>query len=180
LHKILRNGDFEVKMTSLDKTDIKILDALTEQGRISISDLSTSIGLSQTPTVNRIRKLEETGVIKGYQAHLSEALLGGAISVFTWVSLVDQNRKTLMAFEQTMEQSPEVMDCYLMTGDADYLLRIAVSALDEYERFLTERLAGLSEVRSIRSSVALRPVVQKRRPPGLSRQVQAGPAKPGR
>lgn len=167
-------------MTALDKIDIKILDSLAENGRISISDLSTSIGLSQTPTVNRIRKLEEMGVIKGYQAHLSEARLGGAISVFTWVSLVDQNRKTLQAFETTMQQAPEVMDCYLMTGDADYLLRIAVSGLDEFERFLTERLASLSEVRSIRSSVALRPVVQKRRPPGLSRQVQADPIKPGR
>lgn len=167
-------------MTALDKTDIRILDVLTEQGRISISDLSAAIGLSQTPTVNRIRKLEETGVIKGYQAHLSEALLGGAISVFTWVSLVDQKRETMSAFEKVMEASPEVMDCYLMTGDADYLLRIAMSGLGEFERFLTERLAGLSEVRSIRSSVALRPVVQKRRPPELSRQVQARPIKPGR
>jgi Lrp/AsnC family leucine-responsive transcriptional regulator len=133
---------------------------------------SCSIGLSQTPTVNRIRKLEDLGVIKGYQAHLSEALLGGAISVFTWVSLVDQKRKTLSAFEKVMELSPEVMDCFLMTGDADYLLRIAVDGLDEFERFLTERLAGLSEVRSIRSSFALRPVIQKRRPPRLSRQMQ--------
>jgi len=164
-------------MTALDKIDIRILDSLTEQGRISISELSAAIGLSQTPTVNRIRKLEETGVIKGYQAHLSEALLGGAISVFIWVSLVDQKSKTLFAFEKIMEQSPEVMDCYLMTGDADYLLRVAVNGLEEFERFLTERLAGLSEVTRIRSSVALRPVVQKRRPPELSRQVQAYPIK---
>jgi Lrp/AsnC family leucine-responsive transcriptional regulator len=161
-----------VELTSLDRIDIKILSALTEQGRISVSDLSSAIGLSQTPTVNRIRKLEDLGVIKGYQAHLSEALLGGAISVFTWVSLVDQKRKTLSAFEKVMELSPEVMDCFLMTGDADYLLRIAVDGLDEFERFLTERLAGLSEVRSIRSSFALRPVIQKRRPPRLSRQMQ--------
>ncbi|KCZ45551.1 MULTISPECIES: Lrp/AsnC family transcriptional regulator [Hyphomonas] len=160
-------------MTALDKIDIRILDSLTEQGRISISDLSSAVGLSQTPTVNRIRKLEEMGVIQGYQAHLSEALLGGAFSVFTWVSLVDQKRETLSVFEKTMEESPEVMDCYLMTGDDDYLLRIAVDGLDEFERFLTERLAGLSEVRSIKSSFALRPVVQKRRPPELSRQVQA-------
>ena len=167
-------------MTALDKTDIRILDVLTEQGRISISDLSATIGLSQTPTVNRIRKLEETGVIMGYQAHLSEAMLGGAISVFTWVSLVDQKRDTLSAFERAMERSPEVMDCYLMTGDADYLLRIAMSGLGEFERFLTDTLTGLPEVRSIRSSVALRPVVQKRRPPGLSRQVQDRPAGPPR
>lgn len=157
-------------MATLDKTDIKILNALTEHGRISVSELSSAIGLSQTPTVNRIRKLEDLGVIKGYQAHLSEALLGGSISVFTWVSLVDQKRKTLSVFEKVMAQSPEVMDCYLMAGDADYLLRIAVDGLEEFERFLTERLASLSEVRSIRSSFALRPVVQKRRPPELSRQ----------
>jgi DNA-binding Lrp family transcriptional regulator len=173
----LQYSGFEVKMTPLDKIDIRILDSLTEQGRISISELSAAVGLSQTPTVNRIRKLEETGVIKGYQAHLSEALLGGAISVFIWVSLVDQQSKTLLSFEKIMEQSPEVMDCYLMTGDADYLLRVAVNGLEEFERFLTERLAGLSEVTRIRSSVALRPVVQKRRPPELSRQVQADPLK---
>ena len=161
-------------MPTLDKIDIKILNKLTEQGRISISDLSASVGLSQTPTVKRIRRLEETGVIKGYQAQLSEALLGGAFSVFTWVSLIDQKRETLRAFEAVMTRSPEVMDGYLMTGDADYLLRIAVDGLEEFERFLTERLAGLPEVRSIRSSFALRPVVQKRRPPSLSRNDPAG------
>ena len=156
-------------MTTLDKTDLKILRRLSSDGRISFSDLAEDIGLSQTPTLKRVRRLESDGIIKGYQAVLDEAALGASMTVFTWVSLTDQKKDSLMAFERLMQQSPEVMDCYLMTGDADYMLRIAVDGLDEFERFLTERLSSLAEVKSIRSSFALRPVVQKSTPPRLTR-----------
>ena len=169
----LRNCHVVGKMTSIDKIDIKILNTLTQHGRISFSDLAATIGLSQTPTVNRVRRLENEGVIKGYQAHLSEAHLGGAFSVFTWVSLIDQKRETLSAFEAVIEKSPEVMDGYLIAGDADYLLRISVDGLEEFERFLTDQLATLPQVQSIRSSFALRPVVQRRQPPRLSRMPAA-------
>ncbi|MEM6625234.1 MAG: Lrp/AsnC family transcriptional regulator [Pseudomonadota bacterium] len=152
-----------------DEIDIRIMRALAEDGRMSISDLADKIGLSQTPTAKRVRRLEESGLITGYQAQLSEALLGGALTVFTWVSLVDQKRESLTVFEHSMAASPEVMDCYLMTGDADYLLRIAVDNLEEFERFLTERVSSSDKVSSIRSSFALRPVALKRRPPLLSR-----------
>ncbi|GAB5457835.1 MAG: Lrp/AsnC family transcriptional regulator [Henriciella sp.] len=153
----------------LDSMDIKILRILSERGRISISDLAEEVGLSQTPTAKRVRRLEEDDLITGYQAKLNETRLGGSMTVFTWVSLVDQKRESLTAFEQSMAKSPEVMDCYLMTGDADYLLRIAVDGLDEFERFLTERVSKSDKVSSIRSSFALRPVALKHRPPLLSR-----------
>ena len=161
-------------MTKLDNIDIKILRALSEDGRVSFSDLATFVSLSQTPTVKRVRRLEECGLIRGYQAVFDEAQLGGAMTVFTWVSLSDQRRETLDAFEEIMIKSPEVMDCYLMTGDSDYLLRLAVDGLAEFEQFLTERLAGFKMVNSIKSSFALRPVIQKRQPPQLNGGQQRG------
>lgn len=156
-------------MAALDHLDIKIMRILADNGRISISDLAEQVGLSQTPTAKRIRRLEQNELITGYQAILNESRLGGSMTVFTWVSLTDQNRESLDAFEESMAKLPEVMDCYLMTGDADYLIRIAVDGLDEFERFLTERVSRSDKVSSIRSSVALRPVVLKRRPPSLTR-----------
>lgn len=150
-----------------DSIDLKIMRALADHGRVSISELAQKIGLSATPTANRVRQLEESHLIKGYVAELNERLLGGSLTVFTWVSLVDQKKESLEAFERSMIRSPEVMDCFLMTGDADYLLRIAVDTLEEFERFLTERISKSDKVSSIRSSFALRPVSQKRRPPKL-------------
>ncbi len=153
----------------IDKTDIRILRALADDGRISISDLSDHVSLSHTSTAKRVRRLEEEGYVKGYRAVFDDSRLGGAMTVFTWVSLADQRRETLEAFEAAMERSPEVMDCYLMTGDSDYLVRIAIDGLAEFERFLTDRLAGFVKISSIKSSFALRPVVQKRKPPNLTR-----------
>lgn len=153
----------------LDKTDLRILRALADDGRMSVSDLCDHVSLSHTSTAKRVRRLEEEGYIKGYKAVFDDARLGGAMTVFTWVSLADQKRETLKAFEAAMERSPEVMDCYLMTGDSDYLVRIAIDDLAEFERFLTERLSGFAKVNSIKSSFALRPVVLKRKPPHLTR-----------
>ena len=155
--------------TLLDPLDIKILRALAEDGRMSLSDLAAHVSLSQTPTAKRVRRLEEEGIIKGYRAVFDDVRLGGSMTVFTWVSLSDQKRESLQAFEKAMAKSPEVMDWYLMTGDSDYLLRIAIDGLAEFERFLTERLAAFARVNSIKSSFALRPVVQERKPPHLTR-----------
>ena len=153
----------------LDKIDINILRILADDGRISLSDLSARVSLSQTPTAKRVRRLEEDGFIQGYRAIFDNTRLGGAMTVFTWVSLADQKRETLQAFEDLVVKSPEVMDCYLMTGDSDYLLRIAIDGLAEFERFLTDRIAGFARVNSIKSSFALRAVIEKKQPPQLTR-----------
>ena len=116
----------------LDKIDINILRILADDGRISLSDLSARVSLSQTPTAKRVRRLEEDGFIQGYRAIFDNTRLGGAMTVFTWVSIADQKRETLQAFEDLVVKSPEVMDCYLMTGDSDYLLRIAIDGLAEF------------------------------------------------
>ncbi len=156
-------------MTTYDDIDLKIMRILATDGRVSISDLSETIGLSQTPTAKRVRRLEDSGLISGYRADLDDARLGGALTVFTWVTLVDQKATSIAAFEALMMSSPAVMDCHLMTGDADYLVRIAVDNLKEFEVFLTERISSSDVVSSIRSSFALRSVQLDQCPPALSR-----------
>lgn len=156
-------------MPTYDEIDLKIMHRLSSNGRLSISDLSDDIGLSQTPTAKRVKRLEETGLIKEYRAVLDETNLGGSLIVFTWISLVDQTTESLASFERMVASSPSVMDCYLMTGDADYLLRIAVDSLEEFEIFLTNRISKSKVVSSIRSSFALRAVNLNQPPPALKR-----------
>ncbi len=156
--------------TIIDGIDIKILKALSADGRISNTDLSERIHLSQTPTYKRVKRLEGDGYITGYKAILDESKLGGRMAVFTWVSLANQKKESLQAFEELVRDAPEVMDCFLMTGDADYLLRIVVDNLYEFESFLTEKMARLGDINSIKSSFALRRIVQKSIPPKLSQK----------
>lgn len=167
----LKVAGFTGKMTTYDTIDLKIMRELSADGRISISDLSETIGLSQTPTAKRVKRLEECGLIKEYRAILDETRLGGALTVFTWVSLVDQTTESLASFETLMKTSPSVMGFYLMTGDADYLVRIAVDNLAEFEAFLTNRMSKSKVVSSIRSSFALRAVDLDRQPPALKRSL---------
>jgi Lrp/AsnC family leucine-responsive transcriptional regulator len=154
-------------MTTIDAIDLKIMRRLTVDGRLSISDLAQSVGLSQTPTANRVRRLEQDGLIKEYRAVLDETRLGGAMTAFTWISLTDQAAESLANFEELMATSPQVMECYLMTGDADYLARIAVDSLEEFEEFLTARISKSKAVASIRSSFALRAFHRNHQPPTL-------------
>ena len=152
----------------LDRMDMKILNLLAADGRMSNTELSERINLSQTPTLKRVKRMEEDGFIVGYKAILDEAKLGGSLTVFTWVSLINQKKESLLEFENLVSKAPQVMDCFLMTGDADYLLRIVVDNLNEFESFLTEKMARLVQINSIKSSFALRRIVQKNTPPMLS------------
>ena len=118
----------------LDKDDSKIMQILSEDGRISWRDLADKIGLSLTPTLRRIRKLESDGVITGYGAQFDEQKLGFGITMYVWVSLERQVEETLKVFERRIADVPEVMSCYLMTGEADYVLRIVVPDLPSYQQ----------------------------------------------
>src|SRR6185312_10050097 len=104
----------------LDAYDEKILKLLAEDGRISWRDLGDAIGLSATPTLRRVRRLESEGYISGYGARLDESKLGHGISVFVSVTLTAQSEEAIQRFEKAIARSPEVMSCFLMTGDADY------------------------------------------------------------
>lgn len=145
-------------MTTLDDFDRKILRALQDDGRLSIQELSERIGLSASPVSRRVRLLEAAGFITGYCALIDEAALGYSVSVFVSVQLDKQVDKALETFEKAIKIFPEVVDCWLMTGNRDYLMRVATSDLKEFEEFLTGRLTKVPGVASIESSIPLRQV----------------------
>jgi Lrp/AsnC family leucine-responsive transcriptional regulator len=142
----------------LDDMDRRILIALQQDGRLSNQDLAARVGISPSPCWRRVRSLEADGVIKRYAALVDPAALGLRVNVFTQVTLERQEEKALQVFESTVGEWPEIMECYLMTGDADYLLRVVVPDLDAYERFLMQKLTRIPGIAAIKSSFALRSV----------------------
>ncbi|MDL2405925.1 Lrp/AsnC family transcriptional regulator [Rhizobium calliandrae] len=139
----------------LDHLDRKIIAALQLDGRMTTQQLGDRIGLSASPCARRVRLLEKAGIIKGYAAIIDEALFGLPVSAFASIKLSRQHEDDLDRFAKAVSRWPEVVDCYLMTGQRDYLLRIVVSDLAEYERFLKEKLTRLDGVASIETSFAL-------------------------
>jgi Lrp/AsnC family leucine-responsive transcriptional regulator len=150
---------------TLDRVDSKILQLLSQDGRMSWRDLAERIGLSLTPTLRRVRRLEEEGVVSGYSARIDEQRLGFGITMYVLVTLERQTEETLKVFERRIADVPEVMSCYLMTGDADYILRIVVSDLQSYQRFMLDILTRIPGVSRIQSSLAIKPVFQRAAPP---------------
>lgn len=142
-------------MPKLDAIDRRILDALQSDGRMSIHALADRVGLSPSPCARRVRMLEEAGVIAGYVAIVNQALIGLPVSVFASIKLERQREEELDRFAAAVSRWPEVVDCHLMTGARDYLLRIVVADLPAYERFLKDKLTRLDNVASIESSFAL-------------------------
>jgi Lrp/AsnC family transcriptional regulator, leucine-responsive regulatory protein len=143
---------------TVDDIDRAILRELQNDGRLSIADLAPRVGLSPSPCARRVRMLEDRGIIRGYAALLDEVALGFGVSVFVSVKLDRQVDDALKQFERAVKNFPEVVDCWLMTGNRDYLIRIAVTGLAEYEEFLTTRLNRIEGVASIESSIPLRRV----------------------
>jgi len=139
----------------IDAIDRKILAALQSDGRVTAQALAGLVGLSPSPCARRVRMLEEAGVIKGYVAVVDQGKVGLPISAFASVRLSRQHEEDLDRFAQAVASWPEVVDCYLMTGQQDYLMRIVVRDLEAYERFLKEKLTRLEGVASIETSFAL-------------------------
>jgi Lrp/AsnC family leucine-responsive transcriptional regulator len=147
-----------MEITKYDRFDIAILRELQKDGRATIIDLSDRVGLSPSPVARRVQNLEAAGLITGYAALLDETKLGFGVSVFVSVQLDKQVDGALATFEAAILQFPEVVDCWLMTGNRDYMLRIATSGLAEFERFLVGTLTQVQGVSSIESSIPLRRV----------------------
>ena len=139
----------------LDAIDRRILDGLQRNGRVSNVDLARDVGLSPSPCLRRVRELEAAGVIDRYVAVLDPGAVGLSLSVFVQVTLERQIESALDTFERVVAARPEVMECYLMTGDADYLLRVVVADVAAYEQFLKNHLTRIPGVASIKSSFAL-------------------------
>jgi Lrp/AsnC family leucine-responsive transcriptional regulator len=148
-------------MIELDRTDRRILDALQADGRMTNADLAARINLSPSACLRRVRRLEVEGVIGRYVMLLDQAMIGRPGDVFVEITLRSQHEDALDAFERAAMACPEVMECYLMAGDADYILRLAVADAADYERIHRTELSRLPGVDRIRSRFALRTVCKK-------------------
>lgn len=146
---------------ALDETGWRILSVLQADARISNSDLAEKVFLSPSPCLRRVRELEQAGLIRSYVTLLNPLALGLTVSVFIQVSLEKQMRNALDTFENSVLARDEVMECYLMTGDADYMLRVVVPDMQSLERFIVDYLAKIPGVSNIRSSFALKQVKYK-------------------
>ena len=142
----------------MDAIDLRILERLQQDARISNVDLARAVNLSPSPCLARVRALEEDGTIARYVTLLDAKKIGITVSVLVQVTLEKQVEPALEAFERAVRERPEVMECYLMTGDADYLLRVLVPDVPAFERFILEFLSRVPGVGNIKSSFALKQV----------------------
>ena len=143
---------------ALDRFDRAILDALQKDGRISNVDLAGGINLSESACLRRVRALEDDGIIDRYVALIGQARVGLPGNVFVHIGLHREEDSELSAFEEAVRSIPEVMECYLMTGEFDYLLRVVVTDMADFERLHKESLTRLPGVARVNSSVAIRTV----------------------
>ena len=142
-------------MRALDDIDRRIIAAVQSDGRMTTHELAERVGLSPSPCARRLRLLEEAGIIKGYTAIIDQTKVGLPVSAFASIKLERQREEDLDRFAKAVALWPEVADCYLMTGQRDYLLRIVVKDLKAYEQFLKDKLTRLDGVASIETSFAL-------------------------
>lgn len=145
----------------LDTLDLRILGELQSDGSLPNVELARRIGLSPSPCLARVKALQQSGVIRQYVALLDAQQLGLELNVFISISLKQQTKAALGAFEAKICARDEVMECYLMSGDADYLIRVALPDMAALERFILEHLSTMKEVEKIRSSFALKQVRYK-------------------
>jgi Lrp/AsnC family leucine-responsive transcriptional regulator len=145
-------------MYTLDGTDIEILNQMQVNSRISNVELARAVNLTASPCLNRVRALHEAGLIRKHVTLLDTERLGLRLNVFIQVSLEKQREDTLRKFEDAIGRRPEVMECYLMTGDSDYLLRVLVRDIRDLEAFILESLTKIPGVSNIRSSIAMKQV----------------------
>lgn len=128
---------------------------MQKNAKATANELAEAVGLSPSPCARRVRLLEDAGVIKGYTVVVDQKKLGLPISAFASIKLERQREDNLDRFSQAVSRWPEVVDCYLMTGQRDYLMRIVVRDLEAYERFIKDKLTRLDNIASIETSFAL-------------------------
>ena len=145
----------------LDVVDLRILDELQRDGSLSNVELAKRVHLSPSPCLARVKALEAGRVIDRYVAITSAAALGLGLTVFISISLRSQSKESLAEFERRVVEHDEVMECYLMTGDSDYLIRVAVADMGALEKFILEQLTPIPGIDKIRSSFALKQVRYK-------------------
>ena len=145
----------------LDPIDIRILNELQNDSSHSNVELAKRVHLSPSPCLMRVKALKDKGVIRNYVALADPKILGLGLNVFISISLKEQSKGALAQFEQRISEHDEVMECYLMTGDSDYLIRVAVADMGALEKFILEQLTPIPGIEKIRSSFALKQVRYK-------------------
>ncbi len=145
----------------LDSIDIRILNELQNDSSHSNVELAKRVHLSPSPCLMRVKALKDKGVIRNYVALADPKILGLGLNVFISISLKEQSKEALAEFEQRISEHDEVMECYLMTGDSDYLIRVAVADMGALEKFILEQLTPIPGIEKIRSSFALKQVRYK-------------------
>lgn len=143
-------------MDVLDKVDAEIADRLQQDGRLSNARLAEQLGLSEASCWRRQKRLEESGVIEGYQAILNRRKLGGGVMAFVQIVCTQHGEEVTAAFERLIQACPQVLSCHNTTGEADFLLQVVARDLDDYSRFVEKVLRKLPGVSSIRSNLSLR------------------------
>lgn len=142
----------------LDAIDLKILTALQEDGRLSNADLSDRVGLSQSPCLRRVKRLESDGFIKSYRAVLERQAVGLSLTVFAEFKLGNATQEAVEEFQEKLISLPQVVTCHMLSGDSDCLAEIVVPSVTAYEHLLTHKLRSLPHVQDIRSNIALKRV----------------------
>jgi Lrp/AsnC family transcriptional regulator, leucine-responsive regulatory protein len=146
----------------LDRLDRELLKTLQTDGRLANAELAQRIGLSASACLRRLQRLEQSGVIAGYAATLNGEAIGRPTTVFIEITLTGQGSAVLDAFERAVAACPDVLECHLMSGDFDYLLRVAVADMRDYERVHRQQVAAFPHVARVRTAFAMRAVVPRR------------------
>jgi len=142
----------------LDSVDRRILRALQRNGRVQNVELAEQVGLSPSPCLRRVRLLEESGVIEGYVARLNPAKIGLGLTIFTRVWLTGQDIETVRRFTDVVQRLPQVMECHLMAGDCDFLLRVVSADLESYRQFQVDHLTRANGVQNIKTEIPLQQI----------------------
>lgn len=138
-----------------DQTDKKILEILQEDGRITTNDLAKKIGLTTTPTAERVKRLERSGIIEGYTARINKEKVGKGLTLFCSIKLAVHQMQSIYDFSEHIGKIPEILACYNITGEYDYLLQIVVADTGEYEQLLRSKLTRIPGVEQIYTGIVL-------------------------
>ncbi len=148
-------------MDKLDEIDIQILNILQGDARITNKELASRLGLSTTPIFERIKKLEKRGYIKNYVALVDNKLVNKSLIIFLFVSTKEHTKQLVNTFSNYVKEVPEVMECYHVSGDYDYLMKVVVNDMQSYETFLFEKLTSIDNIAHVKSVFALSSIKHK-------------------
>ncbi len=153
-----------MQRVKLDRIDRRILRDLQDNGRMTNVDLANRVGISAPPCLRRVRALEQADFIRGYHADINPEALGFTVTIFAFVGLSSQAEADLVAFEEMVNQWPEVRECHMLSGETDFLLKIVARDWDSFQKFLTTRLTPAPNVSHVKTALAFR---TKKQLPGV-------------